>query len=54
MGVLTVRALLFGVYIRAPDVWKLPFAGSMLGSGKRNNAKYLCISGAKSIEMLSG
>ena len=24
MAVLTIRALLFGVYIKAPDVWKLP------------------------------
>ena len=23
MGVLTIRALLFGVYTRAPDFWKL-------------------------------
>ena len=25
MGVLTIIALLFGVYIRAPEFWKLPY-----------------------------
>ena len=25
MGVLIIRALVFRVYIRAPDFWKLPF-----------------------------
>ena len=25
MAVLTIRALLFGVYIEASDFWKLPF-----------------------------
>ena len=25
MGVFTIRSLLFGVYTRAADVWKLPF-----------------------------
>ena len=25
MGVLIARAILFRVYIRAPDVWKLPY-----------------------------
>ena len=27
VGVLIARALLFGVYSRAPDFWKLPFGG---------------------------
>ena len=26
VGVLTIRALLFGVSIRAPDFWKLPYS----------------------------
>ena len=25
LGVLRIRALLFWIYIRAPDFWKLPF-----------------------------
>ena len=25
LGVLTIRALVFGVCIRAPDCWKLPY-----------------------------
>ena len=26
MGALVIRALIFGVYVRAPDFWKLPYA----------------------------
>ena len=33
MGVLRTRALLFGVYIRAPDVWKLSYMDVLLESG---------------------
>ena len=29
MGVLSIRALLFGVYLGAPDFWKLPYIPEM-------------------------
>ena len=34
MGVLKLRALLFGVYTSAPDFWKLPYStAAALSSG---------------------
>ena len=33
VGVLIMRALLFGVYLRAPDFWKTPSVGIHIGIG---------------------
>ena len=33
MGVLILRALLFGVFTRAPHFWKLPYAVNLKGAG---------------------
>ena len=42
LGVLSIRTLLFGVYIRAPDFWNLPKYRPFVGSRYNRNESILC------------